>query len=354
MNIDQTMRFAGNRTFSPSEAAPGKVISGGIAFHIALLARLSAAAFLCVSAILGAQTFPTKPITIINPNAPGGSTDFVLRLVAEKVSASIGQQVMLDFRPGAGGTVGTVAAKQAAPDGHTLLLGNVGTHGVNQQLIAKLPYDPLKDFRPLTVIMSFPSILVVPAESPAKSLPELIALAKSKPGGLTFASQGQGSLGQLLGEMLKSNTGAPLLHIPFKGGPPAVQETVAGRTDMVFASYITSGPHIRSGKLRALAVTSERRLKVLPDVPTMAQAGVPGIELDYWFGLFAPAGTPDAVMQKLHAEFVKAAQFPEVTQPVAAQGVEVITNTREEFAALIARDAARLGKALRDAGVKAN
>jgi tripartite-type tricarboxylate transporter receptor subunit TctC len=297
------------------------------------------------------QTFPSRPITVVVPFTPGASTDVIMRLVGQKVSESTGQPVIVDNRAGGGGTVGAMFVKQAAPDGYTLLFGHAGTHAINPAMMSKLAYDPIKDFQPITNLMSFASVLVVPKDSPANSVFELVALAKSKPDGLTYASQGVGSGGHLLGEMFRVKAGVKMVHVPYRGGAPAILDTVAGRTDLLFASYITAGPFIRDGRLRVLGFTSLHRSNQLPDVPTMSEAGFSGVELDYWFGIFAPAGTPDSIVRKLNEEFRKAARAPEVANAIGGQAAEVVTGTPEAFTDLVQTEGGRLGKIIMDVGI---
>jgi tripartite-type tricarboxylate transporter receptor subunit TctC len=301
-----------------------------------------------------AQTFPSRPITLIVPFPPGGVTDPVARFVGQKVSDSTGQLVVVENKPGAGGLIGAETVKRAPADGYTLFMGHAGTHAVNQSLYSKLPYDPIKDFAPITLMISTSHILVVPANSPARSVEELVALAKSSPKGLVYASQSIGAGGHLLAEMLRTSTGATFHHVPYKGSAPAIQDILAGRVDMFFDAPITSGPHVREGRMKILASASKQRLRWFPDTPTMAEAGYPGVELDFWFGLFAPAGTPQPVLRRLHEEFAKALRNPEVVKRFTDQGLDVVTNTPEQFAALIAADAARLGKVVRDSGARAD
>jgi len=314
-------------------------------------AVLAAGVMLAGAAV--AQDFPSRPITVIVPFPPGGVTDPVARLVGQRISDSVGQPVVVDNRPGGAGVIGAMVVKQARPDGYTIFFGHFATHTVNPFLYSKLPYDAVKDFAPITPIVSSKHLLVVPAASPAKSVTELVALAKSKPEGLTFASQGIGAGGHLLGEMLKVKTGANLQHVAYKGSAPAIQDILAGRVDLFFDALITSGPHVREGRLRALAIASPVRAPLFPDVPTMAEAGFPGIEGDAWFGMFAPAGTPQPVVQKLHAEFLKAMSNPDVVKTLTSQGLDIFTlRTPDEFVQLIAADTAKYGKVVRDAGVK--
>lgn len=298
------------------------------------------------------QAFPSRAVTIVVPFPPGGSTDVVTRMVAKKMSDSTGQPVVVENKPGAGGVVGAVSVKNALPDGYTLYVGHVGTHAVNVTLYDKLEYDPVKDFAPVSTFMSFPSFLVVPADSPAKTVADLVAFAKTKPAGLSFSSQGHGTAGHLLGEMLRTQTGTKFVHVPMKGAAPAVQEVAANRVDFLFSSYISAGAFVRSGKLRILAVASPTRAKALPDVPTMAQAGFPGIEFEQWFGIFAPAGTPDAVVRKLNEEVGKAVRSPEVSDMLGNQAADVMLDSPDEFAKRIANDTKRLAKVVRQLGAK--
>ena len=310
------------------------------------------AVLLAWTALASAQSFPVRPITIIVPFPPGGVTDPVARAVAQKIQESTGQSVLVDNRPGAGGVVAAEIAKRAPADGYTVFFSNFATHAVNVTLYTKLPYDPVKDFQPLTKIISTQSMLVVPADSPAKTPADLVALAKSRPNGLTYASQGIGAGGHLQGEMFKKMTGVNLTHVPYKGSGPALQDMLAGRVDLFFDALVTAGPHAREGKLRALAVTSKARSKLYPDLPTMEELGFKGMELDAWFGMFVPAGTPQPVVRKLHEEFVKAVRSPDLVKRFTDLGLDVVTNTPEEFAALIASDIAKLGQVVRDSGAK--
>lgn len=294
-----------------------------------------------------AQAYPAKPITIVVPFPPGGSTDTATRLLAKKMSENMNHSVIVENKPGGGGISGAVAVKNAAPNGYTLYVGHVGTLAVNVSLHAKLEYDPVKDFRPITTFMSFPSFLVVPASSPATTVAELVAYAKRKPGGLNFTSQGHGTAGQLLGEMLKAETGAPLVHIPMKGAAPAVREVVAERADMLFSSYISAGSFVRSGKLKVLAIASNARSRAQPDVPTLTELGIPRVEFQQWFGILAPAKTPDAVIKRLNEEIIKAVRSTSIEKAITSQAADVLTMTPEDFAKLIADDTVRYGTVVR-------
>lgn len=304
------------------------------------------------TAVAQGQSFPARPITIIVPFPPGGVTDPVARLVGARIAESTGQSVLVDNRPGGGGVIGAEMVKRAAPDGYTLFFGHFGTHSVNPSLYAKLPYDPVKDFAPITTLISTESILVVPAASAARSPADLVKMSKAGAGGLTFASQGVGSGGHLLGEMFKTQAGANVTHVAYKGSAPALQDMLAGRVDLFFDALITSGPHIRDGKLRALAITGKQRHRLFPNVPTLAETGFPDMDLSAWFGMFAPGGTPPAVIKRLHEEFVKAISDPGVLQKYTEQGLDVVTMTPEAFARLIAADAVRYAKVVKDSGAR--
>jgi tripartite-type tricarboxylate transporter receptor subunit TctC len=295
--------------------------------------------------------FPSRPITIVVPFPPGGSSDTVTRLVAEKLSENLKVSVVIDNRGGGGGVPAAIAFKQAAPDGTTLFLSNNGLFAIMPAL-TDVRFDPVKDFQPITPLCAFPSVLVVPASSPAKSVKDLVAMAKTKPGGLNFASQGVGSGGHVLGEMLKAASGAPFTHVPYRGAGPAVTDLAAGSVDLLFASYVSAIGQVQAGKLRVLGWTDRKRSPTLPDVPTMAETGFPSVELVVWHGIMAPLGTPAPLVKKLNEELVKAAQAPEVVQKVATQGVEITTSRPEAFGKLVADDHERLGKVIRDAGIK--
>ena len=322
---------------------------------VKVLNRLAAA--VCAAAVSGAalaQAFPAKPITIIVPFPPGGVTDPVARQVGQRVAENVKQPVVVENKPGASGIIAAEYVKRQPADGYTVLFGFTGSHAVNPTLYSKLPYDPQKDFQPVTLIINTPHILVVPADSPAKTVADLVALAKSKPGGLTFASQGIGAGGHLLGEMFKAQTKSNLSHVPYKGSAPALTDMLAGRVDVFFDAMVTSLPYVRDGKLRALAIANKTRSKLLPDVPTMAEAGFPGVEMDQWFGMLVPAGTPQPVVQRLNQEFIKAVRSPDIEKSLAERGLDVVTNTPEQFAAVIKADTATLGKVVKESGAKAD
>jgi tripartite-type tricarboxylate transporter receptor subunit TctC len=314
--------------------------------------------FLVGLAVLGggasAQDFPSRPITFIVPFSPGGTTDPAARLVTQIVSESVKQPVIVENKAGGAGIPAAMFVKQAPPDGYTLMMGHVGTHAVNASLYSKLPYDPVKDFQPITLMNKSGLLLVVPPDSPAKSVQELVALAKTKAGGVTFASQGIGTAGHLLGEMLKTQSGGAFTHVPYKGAGPAAADLIAGRVDMFFDSLALSGRFVREGRARALAIASAARHPLFADVPTMAEAGYPGIQYETWFGILAPHGTPEPVVRKLNAEFTRALKSPAVVKYFTDQGLDPLSSTPEEFAQLISAEVVRLGKVVRDSGARAD
>ncbi len=300
--------------------------------------------------VANAEDYPSHPITVIVPFPAGGSSDIVMRLLGQKVSESIGQPVIIDNRPGGAGNAAALTIKNAAPDGYLLMMGHTGTHAINPTLYPDLKFDPVTDFTPITSLVSFNNILVVPAASPAKSVAELIALAKTKPDGLLYGSQGIGTGGHLLGVLLAKHSGAKLTHVPYRGIAPAVTDTVAGRVDMLFSSYLSAAGHIESGGLRMLAIAGAKRHPRIPDVPTMPEAGYPDVQMQQWFGLFGPPGMPPEIVHKLNAEFVRALQSDDVKSQVLPQVANIIPSTPEELGALVARDMVRLGKIVKESG----
>ena len=299
-----------------------------------------------------AQDYPNKPVRLVVPFSPAGTTDVLARLVGERLSASLGQQFVVDNRPGAAGNIGTAQVAKAEPDGYTLLMGTVGTHAINSSIYPTLPYDPVKDFAPVTLVATVPNVLVVNPEVPANSVKELIALAKEKPGELNFASSGNGTSIHLSGELFKTMAGVDMVHVPYKGSGPAVVDLLGGQVDMMFDNLPSSAPQIKAGKLRPLAVTTKERSPMLPDVPTMAEAGVPGFESYSWFGILAPAGTPEAIVNKLQGEIAKALADPAMRERFAEVGAVPVGDTPAEFADLIAAETAKWAKVVEEAGVK--
>ena len=308
--------------------------------------------FAAIGRTAAQSDFPSRPITIVVPFPPGGSSDTVTRLVAAKLADNMKANVVIENRGGGGGVPAALGFKQAAADGYTLFLANNGLFAILPALTLDFRFDPVKDFQPITPLFAFPSVLVVPVNSPANSVKELVALAKAKPTGLNFASQGVGSGGHILGEMLRLESKAPFVHVPYRGAGPAVTDLAAGNVDLLFSSYVSAIGQVQAGKLKVLGWTAPKRSAVLPDVPTMAEAGFPGVELEVWQGILAPLGLPPALIDKLNTEFTKAAKAPDVVSKVAAQGVEITTSSPADFGKLIASDYQRIGKVIRDAGIK--
>ncbi len=315
-----------------------------------IVAMAGAMATLCLPGAPRADDYPSRPITLIVPFAAGGSSDSVMRIVARKASESMKQTIIIENKPGGGGNVAALAIKHASPDGYLLMMGHSGTHAVNPLLYTDLKFDPVKDFQPVAALISFNNILVVPESSPAKSVAELIALARSRPEGASFASQGIGTMGHLLGETLARQTGAKLVHVPYRGVAPALTDLVAGRVDMMFSSYISAAGHIQNGKLRMLAIAGPHRNDRIASVPTMAEAGYPNVDFEQWFGVFAPMGTPAPIVQKLNLEFVKALGSDETKSMVASQVATIIAGTPKDLETLVQRDINRLGRVVKESG----
>ena len=306
-----------------------------------------------IPGLVMAQAWPAKPIRLVIAQAPGSATDVISRVVANPLSQSLGQPIVIDARPGAGGALGTEVAAHSAPDGYTLFMGNNSTHGSNPAVYAKLPYDAVKDFAPISFVASVPYVLVVNPALPVKTVKEFIAFVKASPGKLNYASAGNGSTHHFCGELLKSMTGIDIQHIPYKGSGPGIAAVLAGEVSMMFSNVADIGSQIRAGKVKPLAVTATQRASLLPEVPTMAESGLPGFEVTSWFGLLAPAGTPGAVIGRLNAETVKVLGRADVKATLGAQGLEVAPSSPEAFAAHIKSEIARFSKIARAAGIKA-
>jgi tripartite-type tricarboxylate transporter receptor subunit TctC len=315
------------------------------------LLKLSLACLLSLSPGLAcAQAYPVKPIKMIVPFPAAGTTDIVARAVGQKLSEALGQQVIIDNRPGAGGNIGSDLVAKAAPDGYTLLMGTVGTHAINASLYSKMPFDHVKDFVPITLVAAVPNVLIVNPSVAAKSVQELIALAKAKPGQLSFASSGNGTSIHLSGELFKTMAGVDMVHVPYKGSAPALTDLMGGQVNLMFDNLPSALAHIKAGKLRALAVTSSKRSPALPDVPTISEAGLPGFEASSWFGVFAPAATPKEIIARLSAEIVKVINSAELKERLAAQGAEVVGGSPEQFAAHIKSETAKWAKVVKASG----
>jgi tripartite-type tricarboxylate transporter receptor subunit TctC len=298
-----------------------------------------------------AQSYPTQPIRLIVPFAPGGGMESTVRTVVQRINES-GWPMIVDNRPGGAGTIAALATKQAPPDGYTLMLIALSTHAINVSLIPDLKYDPVKDFSPITVLFSYPSVVAVPANSPAKSLADLVALAKSKPGGINYGSPGTGTVAHILGLMFQRAAKVHMVHVPYRGGGPAMLDLLAGRLDFMIFNPSGIIPNVESGQLRLLAVTSRSRFSELPDVPTMTELGYPDVYLDGWFGVGGPAELPDETVRALHGKFASVLNSPDLNRRLKEQGWVVDPITPDAFRRLIESDIVRLGQLLKDTGAK--
>ena len=299
-----------------------------------------------------AAAYPDKPIRIIVPYPPGGPTDILARTLGEKMSGALRQPILIDNRAGAGGAIGSELVAKAQPDGLTLLWGTTGSHAINPSLYPKLAYDPLKDFAGITLVAQGTNVLVVHPSLPARSVRELIALARAQPGRLNFSSAGNGATSHLAGEMFRLHSGASITHVPFKGASPAIIALLSGEVEMAILDIPALLPHIRSGKMRALGVASLKRSAVLPAVPTLHESGLTGFDASSWHALFAPARTPKEIVTRLHAEVRAALSDPTVAERLAAHGVLPIGNTPDEFAAFLRNEIARWAKVVKQSGSK--
>jgi tripartite-type tricarboxylate transporter receptor subunit TctC len=317
------------------------------------LALASLAMFLPASGYAQA-TYPNKPIHIVVPFAPGGSTDVLARRLGEKFAADWGQPVVVDNRPGAGGTIGADFVAKSAPDGYTLLAGVTGSNAIAQPLYPKLSYDVVKDFAPLSIMVSAPLVLAVSPDVKANTAAEFLALAKSKPDALSFGSPGNGTSMHLTGEMYKQVAGVSMVHVPYRGSAGMLTDLMSGQIQVAFGDVLVLMPQIQAGKVRALAVTSKTRLPLLPDVPTLDETGLTGFEASSWQGLFAPAGTPPDIVEKLGAEVVKAMQSPDIKDFFAAQGFVVQGSTPAAFKAFVASEVNKWTPIVKNSGAQAN
>ena len=311
-----------------------------------------AVVLLLVDAIAHAQGYPAKPIRWIVPFAPGGPSDLLARTVGQKLTDAWGQQVLIDNRAGANGVVGSELAAKSAPDGYTLLSGTSGTHGINASLYAKLPYDTVGDFAPITRVGQVPFALVAHPSLPARTVNELIRLARLQPGRISYASGGSPS--QLAAELFKSMARVDLLHVPYKGAAVAITDVIGGQVSITFGGVALAAPQVKEGRLRALAVTGSRRSSVLPEVPTVAESGVPGYEVSTWYGAFAPGGTPHAIVARINAEIVRIMQLPEVRERLLSQAFEPLADTPERFAALVRAEIVKWARVVKESGARAD
>jgi tripartite-type tricarboxylate transporter receptor subunit TctC len=318
------------------------------------LLRNSAALALSL-AIAGAQaqSYPSKPVRMVVGFPPGGGTDVVARIIQPKLSEYLGQPVVIENRPGATGTVAAAMVAKSPPDGYTLMMGHVSVNAIAPSLFKNLQYDVLRDFAPVILTASVPHFIVVHPTLPVASLKELIVILKAAPGKYTFPSAGNGSTPHLAGEMFKSLAGVDLVHVPYKGTGQSMQDLLAGVHKLAFDTLPASSPHVRSGRLKALAVSSARRVPEYPEIPTAEEAGVPGYQISTWYGVFAPAGTPAEIVNRVHADILRAMQAPETRPRMREIGADdTVTRTPEEFAAIVRADTARYAKVIKDAGLK--
>ena len=313
-------------------------------FATLLLAALTATA--------QAQTWPSKPIKYIVPFAAGGTTDILARTISDKLSIALGQPVIVENKPGAGGGVGAAETAKAPPDGYTIMGGTISTHAINATLYSNLPYDPVKDFVAITLIARVPNMLVINNDIPAKDVAELIKLMKASPGKWNFASSGNGTSQHLSGELFKGMAGVDMQHIPYKGSPPALSDVMGGQVSMTFDNITTAWTLAKGGKLRALAVTTAKRSPIAPDVPTLGESGLPGYEIGSWQGVFAPAGTPPDIVKRLNAEIVKIINLPDVQKKLLDLGAEPVANSSEEFTAFVKVEVVKWGEVVKKSGAK--
>jgi len=298
-----------------------------------------------------AQSYPVKPVRVIVGFTPGGGNDVISRLVAHKLSIAYGRQFVVENRPGAGGMIGAELAAKSPPDGYTLFLAGVATHGINPNLQKNVPYDPIKDFDPICLMATAPTLLAVHPSLPARSVKQFIALARARPGEINFASNGHGSSAQLAAELFKSMTGTRMQHVPYKGIGLGINDLLSGQVQVIFNAAAALLPHTQSGRLRALGIGSLQRIAAVRDIPTIAESGVPGYQAGSWYGFVAPAGTPRVIIDGLSRETAAAIKSPDISSKLTAEAVLPIASTPEEFAAHIKGELARIGKVIREAGI---
>ena len=321
---------------------------------INLFIKSIAIAALTMASIAHAQTFPTKPIRLICPFPPGGAVDIASRAIANEMSKTLGQQVVVENKPGAGGNIGGAEAARSAPDGYTIFMTTSGINAINPALYSKMPFDPNKDLVPVSALVSLNNVLVLHPSITAKSVAEIIAMAKAQPGKMTYASSGSGTSIHMSGEMFKHLTQVDILHIPYKGSSPALTDLLGGQVMMMFDNVPSALPHIKSGKLRALATTGAKRDPTLPDLPTVAEAGVVGYESGVWFGLSIPAGTPREIIAKLNAEAVKGTRSPDFVTRMTALGYNIIGSTPEQMSDMLKKEVSTWGPIVKASGAKAD
>ena len=316
------------------------------------LARLLLAVMLIAPAYARAQTYPTKPIRFVVPFAPGGSTDTLARVLGVKLSDSLGQQVVIDNRMGANGNIGMEIVARAPPDGHTIVLGYIANVAIGPSLYDKLPFDPVQDYEHVTLLATSPNVLVAHPSVKATSMKDLIALAKTQPGKLNYASASVASVGHLTGELINQLAGIKMTHVAYKGSGQAVTDLLGGHIQLMYSGFSSTLPHIKSGKLRAIAQTGEKRSPALPDVPTIAESGFPKFEATAWYGVHAPAKTPKPLVARLNSEFVKALKLPDVRERLGSLGFEIAGSTPEQYASYIRSEIKKWEKVVKASGAK--
>ena len=336
----------------PDVTARARTSRPRLASLLAALEWILLACALALALPAGAQSFPSRPAKLVVPFPPGGPLDTTGRAIAQKLTEAWGQSVVVENKPGAGGNIGADLVAKSPPDGYTVVMGALSTHAVNPSLYPKMPYDAQKDFAPITLVAITPNVLVVNPALPVHSVKELVAYAKAHPGKLSFGSGSNGSAGHLAGELFKVDAGVDMVHIPYKGAAPAMQALLAGDTQLMFDNLASAMAQVKAGKLRALAVTTAQRSKLAPDLPTMAEAGVPGFDISTWFGLLAPAGTPPEVVAKWNADVTKILSAPDMRERLAAQGAEAAPDSPAEFTRFIASELAKYARIVKASGAK--
>ncbi|MDB5812270.1 MAG: hypothetical protein JWN94_4392 [Betaproteobacteria bacterium] len=306
---------------------------------------------MALAAVAGAQSYPSKPVRFVSPYPPGGANDILARIIGQKLGENLGQQMVIENRGGATGNIGAEYVAKAAPDGYTILMGQASNLTINVSLM-KMPYDPIKDLAPVTLVATTPNLLVVHPSLPVKTVKDLVALARAKPGSINYASSGSGSAGHLAGELFNRVAKIDMVHIPYKGAAPALTDVVAGQAQIYFTSPISAQPFVKGGRLRMVAVTSLKRSASMPEIPTVAESGYPDFDVVSWWGVLTPAAVPKDIIGKLHTEIVKVLALPEIKAKFADQGADVASNTPEQFAAYIKSEIAKWGKLIKELGVK--
>jgi tripartite-type tricarboxylate transporter receptor subunit TctC len=305
---------------------------------------------LSANSLVHAQAYPTKTITIVVPTAPGGANDAMARIIGQGLSSRLGQPVIVDNKAGANGAIASEFVARANPDGYTLMFGYIGTHGINP-VLQKLRYDPIKNFEPITMVATSPTLVVVNPNVNVNTAKELVTLLKSQPGKLSYASAGKGTAPHLTGELFKLSTGTDMLHVPYKGSSPAIVDTMAGVTQVMFPSLFTAYPQVKGGKLKALGIAGKKRSSVLPNVPTLNEQGIQHVEVDQWYAMFAPAGTPKAIITELNKVLIELLHDKAVEKKIEEQGADVETTTPEELSAFVKKEAIRWKKVVDDAKI---